>query len=593
MPIFILVTMTVVFLGFNGFLYLNAPHFVITPSDLALITFFELGAIVGVCWLAVAFAHTRARPLALVIALAMPPIIALAYLAQAYSGYLTSDFLSVMAIENSTELRYVMDYRLLAAVIAVPLAWFAAAWVLLSRRRVAAVAPGLVLSIITGAAWWTVQQDSHWESPLRALITTAQSAYGQPPNVALDADLSKGYPFMQQGLEVAALDWMPAAANPPNVILVLAEGLSTRALGSYNGAYPDLTPNIDAFAERSMRVERFFNHTAATFRGLQGILTSGYPYHGGYSSGGWVTGQQGTIDRLSAIRYASLPRILQSHGYQTTFISPHSNANPLNDMLRALDFATVYALDDYPDYLEGSLNPHPDIAGAAVDQDLFRMTCAWLQEAGAEAEAPFFLSLYNIGTHAFTDIPPAPINPGAQHYADGSNAALNRLHDFDRVWGGFLDCFDRSDRADNTILIFSTDHAMFHDPLVIEAFGDDPSFNRYFVDEIPLIIHAPQWELPETWDARNASSIALAPSLLHLLGFTEDAHAFLGRSIFSRAHTDAPPISMAALGDQLFYIGDWGVAAEPPKKFAEEFASETDRIHAYYQLERQNRIFSN
>ena len=120
---------------------------------------------------------------------------------------------------------------------------------------------------------------------------------------------------------------------------------------------------------------------------------------------------------------------------------------------------------------------------------------------------------------------------------------------------------------------------MFHDPPVIEAFGDDPDFGRYFVDEVPLIIHAPQWELPATWDARNASSIALAPSLLHLLGFTDDAHA------------DAPPISMAALGDQLFYIGDWGVAAEPPEEFAEEFTTETGRIQAYYQLERQNRIF--
>lgn len=435
MPILILATMTVLFFAFNGFFYFNAPHFVIPLDDLALMTLFELGAIVGVCWLAAAFAHSRARPLALGVALILPPTVALAYSAQAYAGYLTSDFLSVMALENANELRYVMDYRLLAAVIAVPLAWFAAAWVLLNRRRGAAVAPGLVLCMITGSAWWAVQQGSQWEPPLRALITTAQAAYGQPPSVALDAEFSEGFPFMQQGLGVDPLDWMPAAANPPNVILVFAEGISTRALGSENGAYPDLTPHIDAFAERSMRVERFFNHTAATFRGLQGMLTSGYPYHGGYSRGGWVTGRQGTIDRLSAIRYASLPGILQSHGYQTTFISPHSNANPLNDMLRALDFATVVAFEDYPDYLQGPLHPHPDIAGAAVDQDLFGTTCAWLQSAAAEGEAtaPFLLSLYNIGTHAFTDMPPASINPGAQLYADGSNAALNRLHDFDRI----------------------------------------------------------------------------------------------------------------------------------------------------------------
>ena len=310
MPIFILATMTGLFFAFNGFFYFNAPHFVIPLNDLALMTLFELGAIVGVCWLAVAFAQSRARPLA----------------------------------------------------------WLAAAWVLLNRHRGTAVAPGLVLCIVTGTAWWAVQQGSHWESPLRALITTAQAAYGQPPSVAL---------------------------------------------GSENGTYPDLTPHIDAFAVRSMRVERFFNHTAATFRGLQGMLTSGYPYHGGYSRGGWVTGRQGTIDRLSAIRYASLPGILHSHGYQTTFISPHSNANPLNDMLRALDFATVVAFEDYPDYLEGPLHPHPDIAGAAIDQDLFRMTCAWLQSAAAETEAkaPFLLSLYNIGTHAFTDMPPLALIP--------------------------------------------------------------------------------------------------------------------------------------------------------------------------------------
>jgi len=55
MPIFILATMTGLFFAFNGFFYFNAPHFVIPLNDLALMTLFELGAIVGVCWLAAAW----------------------------------------------------------------------------------------------------------------------------------------------------------------------------------------------------------------------------------------------------------------------------------------------------------------------------------------------------------------------------------------------------------------------------------------------------------------------------------------------------------------------------------------------------------
>ena len=581
--LFIAATSVAIYVSFNGFLYWQAPFFAVPPRQLALVSGLEIALVAGVCLIATSLAGGRFRhPVKLLVLLTLLAT-QLVYVSQAYSGYLTSDYLTVLALENRTEIRYIFDPGKLAGLIIFFLLWLSAAVLALRPAPPRMLLPSIALTAMTAVGWWQAQQHQHWESPLRSLVTTVQAASGPARVDNLDAAWADGYPLMQPRLAGDPLKWMPEGSQP-NIIIVFAEGLSARLMASYGGPYPDLTPEIDQFADESLRVDRFFNHTAATFRGIQGMLTSGYPYFGGYSRGGWATGDEGTISRLTSIRYRSLSGILQDSGYDTVFMSPHSRHNPLTEMLRAMDFETVYAAQNYVHFLDRPPEEHPDVALAMTDQSFFEMTCEWFNQVDEE---PFLLGLYNIGTHAFTE------STGAI-YGDGSNPALNRIREFDRLWGEFLDCFRASKMADNTVIVFTTDHAMFHEQPVIEAFGDDPGFNRYFVDQIPLLIHAPAWDLPDRWDARNASSTALAPSLLHLLGHFDVCHAFVDESIFlpPEARNDALPISMAALGENLYYIGEWGVTSDRPTPHAAEFQQLSDRVRAYYALERQNRIFN-
>src|SRR3546814_4486104 len=67
--------------------------------------------------------------------------------------------------------------------------------------------------------------------------------------------------------------------------------MSARTLEPYGSTYPGLTPNLQALAGDTMVVDNYYNHTAATYRGLQGQMTSGFPRYGGSEGGkGWMEG---------------------------------------------------------------------------------------------------------------------------------------------------------------------------------------------------------------------------------------------------------------------------------------------------------------
>jgi len=64
-----------------------------------------------------------------------------------------------------------------------------------------------------------------------------------------------------------------------NVIVFFVEALSARKLSRYGGAFPDLTPNLNAFALGALKINNYFSHTQTTFPGIRGQLCSMFPYH--------------------------------------------------------------------------------------------------------------------------------------------------------------------------------------------------------------------------------------------------------------------------------------------------------------------------
>lgn len=548
---------------------------------------------------------------------AVAALAAAVYTAQVYSLYLSDNFISALALENADSVAFVASPVLLAGALAAAtwLALFCAGTILASRDAgmatgaerwsglrfgaalcVAALLctyalflqdknqrlePGFRQAPLVNLAvnlWHARLQDGP-EAPAPAVAQAPVRCFPYPAG-----DVAPGYPFQQRSAYRAPLAF-PArgsATRPPNILVIFSEGVSARLVGAYGGRYPGLTPNIDALAARSMQVEDYFNHTAATFRGLAGQLSSGFSYAGGGGKEGWTKVENQAA--LARVRRQTLPLIVRAAGYDSYFFAPHQSDRPLILMLRSLGFDRVF---DYRAIARGLLGGHAagrPGTGALSDQSLFRGLIAFLRRRAASGDdTPFFAATYNIGTHAFL-----ADAPGDVRYPGSDNAALGKLHNYDAAFGEFLRYFEASPWAANTLLVFTSDHATYPEPSFREVAGDD--LKPYFVDRIPLLVLDPFHRLPKTLDAHGRNSLDLAPTVLQLAGLQTRANSFVGRSLFEPRSF---PTGIAAIASKYYLTSPDGVFAqgEIPGPLRATFACEVEVVRHYYQAERANRLF--
>lgn len=528
----------------------------------------------------------------------------MAYLAQIYALWISNAFISTLAIENAQDATLsasLGQYVMLVAGAAAWLVMFVASWrgagIRWSRRGLAGCA-AIALAASLGVAAFNrhapvaggTAQLAPGQSPVGALVRVGISLL-HGTNASLPQSLAGGqslcgvelgsgrFPFLKQDINAQPLPF--ATLRPvtrPNVIMLFIEGESARLFETYGGRYPGLTPNISRMAGQSMVIDNYFSHTAATYRGLQGQLTSGYPLHGGADNGiGWTDGNASGLARHV---YASLPGILRKRGYETVFFSPHLASEALTPFVRMLGFDDVYtAMRSHNELLE---DPDPLYNDALTDRDSYRALTAYLQQR--RQASPFVIGLYSLDTHAFMDIP-----KGGVPYGDGSHLSLNTLHTLDAEFGAFYDYFMASKYADNTLLVLTVDHAHYPEPPFVQVAGSD--YKPYFIDSVPMLIHAPWLQLPARFDAHGRTSLDFAPTLLQLLGIDKGSNSFLGHSIFDRSHDRN--FSIAAMGRSVYAIYQGQVYApnEIPQPISEGYAQCKVLTESYYAHENANTIF--
>lgn len=329
------------------------------------------------------------------------------------------------------------------------------------------------------------------------------AAYGLAYNNASDYPFAKDFFYDSSKPNLIKV---PKRSEQPNVIVFFVEGFSARTVGAYNPEFKDLTPRIDSFANANLKVTHYYNHTAATNRGLRGQFCSIYPYS-------------------ESLKFTNLclDTILKQGGYETYFATSENEATTnLDQMMRELGFDHVLTSEDFLHYVNGKRSR----SDALSDTQFFNVLDQWIPTL-EQNDKPFFLGVYNLGTHAFIDVA-----NDEQKYGDGSNHTLNTIHNFDRAFGQFWDSFRKSSLAQNTIVIVTADHAHYAETSYQEIIKD-PNYQKLFIDQVPFIIYDPLIKYPRTFDAHDATSINFAPTLLHYLGFKQQKNAFLGTSIFS------------------------------------------------------------
>ena len=338
-----------------------------------------------------------------------------------------------------------------------------------------------------------------------------------------------------------------------NVIVFFSEGLSARTLDPYDALIPGLTPNLDAFAQNAMRVDNYYNHTYATYRGLHGQLCSLFPLRGGH--GGWHT-HYGDIKHTA---YLCLNNLFSDAGYHTVFLDTHRRDEGfIDEMMDMLGFDQVINAEDVPRELTGGEPLRPD---ALSDNQLMNGLVGMLDSGElSRSGKPFFLALYNLETHAWQDVATDGVR-----FGDGNHPILNSIHNFDHAFGRFWSYFRESPYSDNTVVVFTADHAHYNDDGFVQLARTQTDYRPYFVDRIPMMIYLPGGGLPSSFDASRATSIDFAPSMAHFFGLENRGNPFLGHSIFDerRAGPENRAVTggVAAAGDRYFVIEEDGPRA--------------------------------
>jgi arylsulfatase len=348
----------------------------------------------------------------------------------------------------------------------------------------------------------------------------------------------------------AAVGCEPAAAPPPNLVLITLESLRTDHVGAYGGrsrTRPEvpITPNLDAFASEAVRFDDAHATSSWTLTSHASLFTGLYPS---------AHRAVGPLDRLSD-SYPTLAEALAAAGYQTAGVV----SGPY--LRRAHNLSQGFELwDDGISSLTDAL-AHDDITNPGMLASLARFL-----ESERDPARPFFLFAYFWDPH-YDYLPPPPddtrfVSPGAERMDLSkfeTNPAIYRgmpptqlayilsqyageIRATDEYLGKFFALLEEKGLWSNTAVLITADHGEeFFDH------GEKGHKNNLFAETIhvPLLLKLPGSAGGRT-DGRLASHVDVLPTLLALAGVAPD-FPIQGRSLLE----PDPPASRAIFFDLL------------------------------------------
>jgi phosphoglycerol transferase MdoB-like AlkP superfamily enzyme len=274
-------------------------------------------------------------------------------------------------------------------------------------------------------------------------------------------------------------------------------------------------PNVAALKNQTISFSNYYNHTFATYRGIQGTLYSGHQF-----------------DNYDKNNLTSVMDIMRENGYYTAMINTEPNNSEFTSYLNNMGFDAIVT-DKAAEY---------DILDKQAYEMLYDTATAYENNSN-----PFFLVIYTFGTHASFD---APLDGVV--YGDGTSGEINKFYNADYYFGMFFDKFKNSSLKDDTILVFTTDHATYMDDSYKSAF---PEYARVATscDEIPLYIY--DNGVTMNVDAQGRNSLDMIPTLLDWMGLNSSTD-FLGQSLFTQKQDGITMDTYFWNTGNIFYTGD-------------------------------------
>jgi len=256
----------------------------------------------------------------------------------------------------------------------------------------------------------------------------------------------------------------PPDDNPPNVIFIIMESLSSNKIDVLDNKYPwRLSPCFDSLAEKSILFTNFYATGMHTYCGLISAIY-GSPHLFGKVIIKQVSGEN---------HFWGLPSILKPHGYETHFFStqdPHFDN--MMGFMKANGFMYYYSIYDYDQSQKLSHLGVPD-------HIMFDSAYAKLSRLEGR---PFLATLLTTSNHGPWKIPGVPF----EHIPDTADEAerQNAFKYADWALGRFIGNIENDPYFDNTLVVITGDHGFFYNPT------SDLDLSFF---EVPLLIYRVGW----------------------------------------------------------------------------------------------------
>lgn len=352
----------------------------------------------------------------------------------------------------------------------------------------------------------------------------------------------------------------------PNVLLIMADDHAPAAFSTYGGKL-NSTPNLDRIAAEGLRLDRCFCTNAICTPARASVHTGKYSH---------VTGIKTLNDVIDQTQETTVGMLLRDAGYQTAFVGKWHLGHGGNSDPAGYDFWSVlpvqgkyydpelremgetitekgYVTDLLTDKALGWLSqrdkerpfffvcahkaphdpfqPHPkhkDLFGAESVPEPATFHDSYENRAAAAGMATEKVALMHLKNH-LPDPVPEGLSAGEQkawNYQSYMRNYLRCVASIDENVGRLLDFLDENQLAENTIVIYTSDHGFF--------LGDHGWYDKRFMYEesirIPFLMRFPRSVQAGITSEHIALNVDFAPTILDYAGLPAPAD-MQGRSL--------------------------------------------------------------
>ena len=340
----------------------------------------------------------------------------------------------------------------------------------------------------------------------------------------------------------------------PNIIVYLSDALRADHLGCYKEGV-ELSPKIDAFADKSIVFERCYAQSSWTKPSIASLFTGVLPsVHQAV-----ITCWNSTIEidhPIQVLRdeFVTLAECLQKVGYQTVAFLANPQVDPNCGMTRGFDFARkawgepperqmaavidwLHAEADPPFFLYiHEIDPHgPYQPSNETFEPLFGVSLEEARRALSEGDQHvldnwhMFYKLHGKGTGFDKASPTELSEAGLKHFHQLYQAEVAYMN---RQFNRLVGYLTRRKQIEKCVLVFTADHG--------EGFNEHGNFfhGTTLYDEelhVPLIIRAPRLDgqVRVPW---TVSLMDLFPTLVTVAGGNVPSYVQAGTLLTRRRH---------------------------------------------------------